>query len=260
MSVFADYGCYYDLLYRDKDYQGEAEYVADLLKRFGSGSGSLLDMGCGTGGHAVIFAQMGFEIVGIDLSEQMITSAQKKLHEVDGEVAEKVCFEVGDIRALDLNRKFDAIVSLFHVISYQTENEDLRSVFAGARQHLKPGGIFIFDFWYGPGVLTDRPEVRDKVLTDGAVQIQRTARPRMICNKNCVEVNFELTIEDKATKRKERIEESHRMRYLFLPEVREYLRAGGFELAFAYKWLSDKEPDFDSWQVCCGAVLREDGE
>ena len=45
MSVFADYGCYYDLLYRDKDYQGEAEYVADLVKRFGSVGRSLLDMG-----------------------------------------------------------------------------------------------------------------------------------------------------------------------------------------------------------------------
>lgn len=260
MSVFADYGCYYDLLYRDKDYQGEAEYVADLVKRFGSGSGSLLDMGCGTGGHAIIFAQMGFEVVGIDLSKQMIAEARKKLLEVSGEVTGKVCFEVGDIRTLNLGRKYDAVVSLFHVMSYQTENEDLRSVFERAREHLKPGGIFVFDFWYGPGVLTERPEVREKVLADGAVEIHRTARPRMLCNENCVQVNFELTIEDKATRQTERIEESHRMRYLFLPEVKEYLRGGGFELAFAYEWLSDKEPGFDSWQVCCGAVLRGGGE
>lgn len=260
MSVFADYGCYYDLLYRDKDYQGEAEYVADLVKRFGSGSGSLLDMGCGTGGHAIIFAQMAFEVVGVDLSEQMIAEAQKKLLEVGGEVTEKVCFEAGDIRTLNLGRKFDAAVSLFHVMSYQTKNEDLHSVFERAREHLKPGGIFVFDFWYGPGVLTDRPEVREKVLTDGAIEIHRTARPRMICNDNCVDVNFELTIEDKATKQTERIEESHRMRYLFLPEVKGYLESTGFDFAFAYEWLSDKEPGFDSWQVCCGAVLREGDE
>lgn len=257
MSVFADYGCYYDLLYRDKDYKAEAEYVAGLLERFGAGGSSLLDMGCGTGGHAVIFAQMSFDVVGIDLSEQMIKEARKKLLEAGGEIAEKVCFEVGDIRALDLNRKFDAIVSLFHVMSYQTENEDLHSVFERTGEHLKPGGLFVFDFWYGPGVLTDRPEVREKVLADGAVEIHRTARPRMLCNDNCVEVDFELTIEDKATRRTERIEESHRMRYLFLPEVKEYLHTSGFELAFAYEWLSDKEPGFDSWQVCCGAVLRE---
>ena len=208
----------------------------------------------------MIFAQMGFEVVGIDLSEQMIAEAQKKLREVGGEVAEKVCFEVGDIRTLNLGQKFDAVVSLFHVMSYQIRNEDLRSVCERAREHLKPGGIFVFDFWYGPGVLTEKPAVREKLLRDGEIEVRRIARPRMLCNENCVEVNFELTIEDKATAQTERIEECHHMRYLFLPEVKGYLDSTGFDFAFAYEWLSEKEPGFDSWHVCCGAVLREGGE
>ena len=63
----------------------------------------------------------------------------------------------GDIREIRLNKRFDTVIALFHVISYQTTNEDVTAAFETARQHLNSGGIFIFDISYGPAVLTERP-------------------------------------------------------------------------------------------------------
>src|ERR1051325_10396521 len=80
--------------------------------------------------------------------------------------AERVRFVKGDARNVRLGRRFGAVISLFHVMSYQTTNEDLSASFITAREHLERGGIFLFDCWYGPGVLTDRPSVTVKHLSD----------------------------------------------------------------------------------------------
>ena len=58
---------------------------------------------------------------------------------------------------IELKRGYDVVVALFHVISYLPDNSDLEAAFARIREHMKPGGILIFDYWYGPAVLTDRP-------------------------------------------------------------------------------------------------------
>ena len=161
-SVFADYSRYYDLLYRDKDYLSEANYVAGLIHRFNSTAQSILELGSGTGIHASLLAENGFTVHGIERSPEMLaqTLALTEKNVVSGH--ELLAFSQGDIRDIRLNRRFDAVISLFHVISYQTANDDVFSTFQTAREHLNPGGIFIFDIWYGPAVLTDRPAVRIK--------------------------------------------------------------------------------------------------
>ena len=76
---------------------------------------------------------------------------------VEKKTAGGLTFTTGDIRDIRLNQRFDVVIALFHVISYQTTNDDVTAAFQTARQHLNPGGIFIFDVWYGPAVLTERP-------------------------------------------------------------------------------------------------------
>ena len=68
-------------------------------------------------------------------------------------------------------------------------------------------------------------------------------------------MNYDFEVIDKASGSVEGFEESHRMRYLFLPEIRELLRQVGMEEAFCYEWMTRNEPGFDSWSVCCGAVF-----
>ena len=78
-TVFSDYARYYDLLYRDKDYAAEAEYVAGLIRKFHPSARSILELGSGTGMHAIHLAKQGYEVTGIDISPDMINIASNNV-------------------------------------------------------------------------------------------------------------------------------------------------------------------------------------
>jgi SAM-dependent methyltransferase len=249
--VFDEYARYYDLLYADKDYPGEVDYCLDRIKRCGADPRSVLDLGCGTGRHAIELANRGIQVCGVDLSEPMIRIAQSKVASRSQSAAGGIRFSNADIRNLNLNQTFDAVICLFHVLSYQTTNDDLKAVFAVARRHLRPGGLFLFDFWYGPAVLNLRPQTRDKVLEDEVLRVRRHSTPTLYPNENLVQVDFNLDLFNKQTHQSAAIHESHRMRYLFLPEIQQFTRDAGLEFLSACEWLTDKAPGLDSWSVVC---------
>jgi len=168
-QVFDAYAAYYDLLYQDKDYQTEADFVHALLAKHGvPAGGQILELGCGTGKHAECFARMGYTLHGVDMSPAMVDVANARK---PADVAAKLEFAVGDVRDVWVAKQFDAVISLFHVASYQTTNADLLAMFKTAATHLKPGGVFLFDCWYGPAVLSDRPVMRVKRMQNDAVEV-----------------------------------------------------------------------------------------
>lgn len=189
VAIFADYARYYDLLYRDKDYAAEAEYVADLIHKFHPSAKSILEFGSGTGIHARLLAEQAFTVHGIERSPEMLDrclALAENMEARDG----RLTFTPGDIREIRLNKRFDTVIALFHVISYQITNEDVTAAFDTARYHLKAGGIFIFDVWYGPAVLTQLPSVRIKRVSDEHLAITRIAEPDFYPNENRVDVNY----------------------------------------------------------------------
>jgi SAM-dependent methyltransferase len=249
MSVFDHYARYYDLLYRDKDYAAEADFVADLIRTHAPRAHTLLELGCGTGRHAELLARQAFATHGVDLSEGMLADAERRRGNLSDELRERLAFSRGDVRGLRLGRQFDAVISLFHVMSYMTKPQDLERAFATARAHLAPGGIFLFDFWYGPAVLCDPPMVRVKRMFDDQLEVIRIAEPTLYPNENCVDVNYEVHIREKGTEMVNCLRERHRMRYLFLPEIRELLGRNGMEPLSFREWLTGKEPDCSTWNV-----------
>lgn len=249
MNVFGNYARYYDLLYRDKDYAGEAQFVHNLLKNYAPSTKSILELGCGTGYHAVLLAKEGYQFHGVDLSAQMLQRATDRLSHLPKPLASRLEFSQGDIRTIRLNKQFDAVLSLFHVISYQTTNEDLLAAFATAKAHLKPGGVFIFDCWYGPAVLSDRPSVRLKRLEDELISVIRIADSLMYPNENLVDVNYQVFIKQKNTGVVEELQETHKMRYLFTPEIKSLFVESGFKYVESREWMTNREPGFDTWGV-----------
>jgi SAM-dependent methyltransferase len=245
-EVFDAYAAYYDLLYRDKDYAGEARYVQSLLRRHGVSDGNILELGCGTGKHAEQLGRLGFSVHGLDLSPSMVELARKR---TPADLDSRLQFDVGDARSARLHRKFDAAISLFHVASYQTTNDDLAGMLTTAATHLKTGGIFVFDFWYGPGVLTDPPVERVKRLEDGVIQVTRTAKPTLRPNENIVDVHYQVQVKQNRNGMIADIGETHSMRYLFLPEVRLMLQSAGMDLLQAERWMSQEELGCESWQA-----------
>ena len=148
-------GAYYDLFYKDKDYENEARCVHQKLIDNNIRGKKLLELGCGTGKHAKILTEFGYKILGIEKSHSMIDSAVK--------IKNFECRQ-GDIRQIKLREKFDSVISLFHVISYQTTNESLLSVFKTAFESLKENGLFLFDVWYAPAVIHQKPTIRIKKI------------------------------------------------------------------------------------------------
>lgn len=250
MSNFGGYAHYYDLLYRDKDYRGEATFVREILSAYCHSLTTVIELGCGTGLHAKFMAEDGLEIHGVDLSNEMLDTARERLIGLPSDVKNRLHFTQGDIRNVRLNERADAVVSLFHVVSYQTTNKDLLAAFVTAKEHLIKGGVFLFDVWYGPAVLRNFPETRVKRLEDENVVVTRLAEPLVNPNDNIVDVHYQVFIKRKADGVFEEIREVHPVRYLFRPELEEIACQAGLEIIDAFEWLTKKPPGFDTWGVC----------
>lgn len=244
--VFDSYARYYDLLYRDKDYAAEAAYVGSRLKRHAPRAARILELGCGTGAHAAHLAQMGYAVHGVDQSDSMLARAAARRASLAAETAARLSFGRGDVRTVRTGAMYDAVVSLFHVMSYQVTNADLQAAFATAAAHLTPGGLFLFDFWYGPAVLAQRPETRVKRLEDDSIKVTRIAEPVMRENECVVDVNYTVFIEEKGSGSVRQVRETHRMRYLFLPELA-LLQGVAFRERASWAWMSDGDPGPHSW-------------
>lgn len=258
MQIFGNYARYYNLLYRDKDYAAEAKFVENLLEKYAPKAQTLLELGCGTGNHATLLASK-YDVCGIDLSLDMLEQAKQRQLNLPPTPAFKLQFVQGDIRSIRLERKFDAVISLFHVFSYQTTNRDLQAAFATAKAHLNPGGVLIFDCWYGPGVLGDPPTVRVKRLKDEEITVTRIAEPALYPNDNLVDVRYQVFIKNKSRNAVEELEETHKMRYLFKPEIDLFLDINEFELLAYGEWMTGNEPVAKTWNVYFIAKVLEAG-
>ncbi|MDR1534851.1 MAG: class I SAM-dependent methyltransferase [Planctomycetota bacterium] len=246
MEEFAAYAHYYDLLYRDKDYRAEANFVLEALARAGRRPRSLLELGCGSGRHAFAMAAAGVEVWAVDRSESMLALARQRAPALPVDCPQPR-FLPGDAGKLRLERSFDAATALFHVMSYQTSEDEAMAVFDGVGRHLERGGLFFFDFWHGPGVLRDPPGERVKVMEDDSMRVERTARPAHRVRDNLVEVRYSLRVHDKIEGGDECLEETHRLRYWFLPELRRLAECTGLAVAGCGAWMTGEPPGPDAW-------------
>jgi len=251
-KVFDAYASYYDLLYQDKDYQNEIQYILRTLEKNGVSNGNILELGSGTGKHAEELAKVGFNVHGVDLSPLMVNVANKRKNET---CWNQLQFEVGDIRNFRVNKYFDAVISLFHVASYQIKNDDISAMFETAAQHLRHDGVFIFDYWYGPGVLSDPPAIRQKRLENEDIEVFRIAEPVMHPNENVVDVNYCVQVKQKDNGKITELNETHRMRYLFIPEILQF-SSPWFKVKTNFAWMKSSTPSFSDW-YCVSTLIKK---
>ncbi|WP_309736620.1 class I SAM-dependent methyltransferase [Chamaesiphon sp. OTE_75_metabat_556] len=249
MTVFGNYARYYDLLYQDKDYIGETQFIHQLVQTNAPDTATILELGCGTGHHAILLAKEGYSVCGVDLSAEMLQYASERLDRVSPELRARLEFSQGDLRQVRFDRQFDVVLSLFHVISYQTTNADLLAAFTTAKMHLKPGGLLIFDVWYGPAVLSDPPTVRVKRLENESIQVTRIAEPIVYPNKNLVAVNYHAFVKDKNSSAIDELSETHTMRYLFKPELELLFSQLQMQIVDDREWLTDRRSGLNTWGV-----------
>lgn len=246
MSQFHDYADYYDTLYKEKDYAAECDFVEQMMRQYSNLSvKTILDLGCGTGGHALALARRGYLVTGVDISSKMVQRARSKAERDNLPLT----LQMGDVRHLDLQSQFDAAICMFAVMNYLTTNADIQQACDSVRKHLHPGGIFVFDFWNGLAVLRALPSVRVKEIKDGGLNLIRIAQPRLDAYHHLCEVEYHVLVTRDGQVADE-IKETHRLRFLFPQEIAHYLEEAGFELLKICPFLNaEGRVDENEWNI-----------
>jgi len=248
MNPFNLYSQYYDLLYKNKNYQMESEHVLKLIQKHLTESCSkIINLGCGTGSHDRYWLEKEIEVIGVDQSSEMLQEAARKNEKYLNQ--RKARYVQSDLTILNLGETSKVVVSLFDVFSYLTTNESLDLGFSAVSKHLEKGGLFIFDAWYGPCVLTEQPIKKTRTLENEEIHVSRFTEPVLLVNENRVDVHFTIDIQDKKTGKHEIHKELHPVRYLFLPEVKNLARKYGFELLYTEGSMTGKPLGTDTFSA-----------
>ena len=141
MAGYKDFAFFYDLLMKNADYESRFDYIIGLLAENGIGEGILLDMACGTGTLSKMFAQKGFDVVGVDASEEMLSKAQEKKLEENFDAL----FLCQKMEELDLFGTLDAAGCTLESLNHVTEKEKIREIFRRVALFMNDGGVFVFD-------------------------------------------------------------------------------------------------------------------
>lgn len=135
-------------------------------------------------------------------------------------------------------------------MSYQSTDGDLQKSFQTAKIHLKPGGIFLFDCWYGPAVENDPPVRRVQRYKTGEAVVMRIAEPVRAPLANTVDVHYHIAVTNGTGETMNELKEVHRMRYLFQAEVDGFSAQAGFMPVASHAWMTHLPPASDNWSAC----------
>jgi SAM-dependent methyltransferase len=237
----------YDLFYADKPYHAEAQFVAEQLSSRGvSGSSRLLEIACGTGRHARHLENLGYQIVAVDYSEDMLEIARRSAQECGS----KVDFRFGDMRELALpDEPFDAAVCLFDSIGYAQSNEGILKSLCQIAKHVKVGGWFVFEFWHAAAMLRSFEPVRVRRWKTDDGEILRISETSLESQKQLAHVNY--TVYDMCSLGSYySFSETQTNRYFLIQEMAAMLENSGWEAPHWYSGFSKvKEIDETTWHV-----------
>jgi len=254
IQTYKKYSQYYDMFYTDKDYKGETDFILRHLKKFSRKSLNLLSLGCGTCNYELLMAKRGYKIAGIDMSTGMLKVAEEKIKK--SHLESKIRIYQKDVRNFTFKEKFDSAFSMFNVVGYQTKNEEFEAMLKNVNDSLKAGGIFMFDCWYMPAVLKDKPVDKVKEVKDGQRRVLRLTRSKLNKEGNIIEINFKV-LELKSKKLLFEIEETHYVRFWSIPELTYFLDRAGFSVVEICNFMDEKTKVSDNnWNIFVVARKR----
>ena len=246
MDVYTGFAGVYDTFMDNIPYEEWSQYVEGLLKEHNVQDGLVVDMGCGTGKITELLALKGYDMIGIDNSEEMLSIAREKLMEYEEKDPRKsILYLLQDMREMELYGTVRAAVSICDSMNYILEDEELLEVFRLVNNYLDEKGIFIFDLnteYKYREILGDRNicENRD----DASFIWENYYYPEQAINE------YDLTIyvqeEDDHFLR---MEESHYQRAYSLERVKELLLQAGMEFVVAYDAFTKEPPKADSERI-----------
>ena len=142
MEAYSDFSYVYDTFMDETPYEEWCEFLTETLKTAGIKDGLVLDLGCGTGTMTELLAQKGYDMIGVDMSDQMLGIAMEKKEQSGN----NILYLQQDMREFELYGTVRAVVCVCDSVNYLLEEEDLLETFELVNNYLYPEGLFIFDF------------------------------------------------------------------------------------------------------------------
>ena len=238
-----EYARYYDLFYQGKDYSHEVDYLEEIFKKFQKDVRSILDLGCGTGLHTQELIKRGYEVTGLDLSEEMLARARER--------NPSATFTKGDMSNFVLNKKFDVIICMFSAMGYLTENHQIERFFRSIKNHLVKNGLLILDVWNGLGVMHELPSIRERKVEVDTIRIVRTATPSLDVKHHINTVRYLVKVYDLPLEKLiTEYTETHIVRFFFPMELKKYMEDAGFELLhLCPSYAVNEELSYKHWNM-----------
>lgn len=234
---------YYDILYQWKDYDKDVNDFLYLSKEIlGRSLTSLLDLGCGTGNHAIHFAQKGIFVVGVDLSKDQIAIARRKA----AKKALSIEFIVSDMTKIELDKQFDAAAIFFGGFGYLLIDEEIIQFFNNVHRLVKPDGFLFFEFWHTLGV---RPNSSHYTIAQ--------EKNLKIIRVNTTEFDIKtgiatMPMQHFVSREKQLVEEfteTHQLRTYTIPHLKSLIRQSPWMLTHLYSgnFSDDRETRTPKW-------------
>lgn len=242
----------YDLFYAEKPYAAEAAFVNECLTKFSVGPHKrVLEIACGTGTHAFHLETSGRDLVATDYSEAMLRRAQQKA----AEKSSRVEFQLQDMTQLEVSgAPFDAVICLFDAIGYVQTNEALAKVFHGVHKHLRPEGLFVFEFWHAAAMLRHYDPVRVRRWETPDSTVLRISETSLDVANQLSRVTYSI-YELNNDGSYSTLIETQVNRYFLLQEMATWLTSSGFTPVKWFAGFTDDETITDeTWHIV--AVAR----
>ncbi len=251
MEAYTSFASVYDTFMDNIPYEEWGAYLRDLLKEYGVYDGLVLDLGCGTGTMTEILAADGYDMIGIDNSEEMLEIAAEKKEGSGSDIL----YLLQDMREFELYGTVKAVVSICDSVNYITEEEDLEEVFRLVNNYLDPGGIFIFDF---NTVYKYKEVIGSQTIAESREDCSFIWDNYYYEDEEINEYELSLFIKEKDSELYKKYVETHFQKAYNLETIRRLIEQSGLEFIIAYNAFSREKPSDESERIY--VIARERGK
>lgn len=245
MEAYTGFAQVYDMFMDDVPYEAWSRYLTGLLKEYGVEEGLVLELGCGTGNMTRLLSEAGYDMIGVDNSEEMLRIAGEAAGSGDGMGKEPdILYLLQDMREFELYGTVSAAVSICDSMNYIMEEDELFQVFRLVNNYLDAGGVFIFDL--------NTPYKYEEILADNVIAENREDCAFIWENYYDREsgINeYDLSIYAKEEELFRRYQELHYQRAYSLETVKKLLLKAGMEYVAAYDAFTREPPKENSERI-----------
>jgi SAM-dependent methyltransferase len=235
---YKTYSRYYDLLNKSKNYEGEVNFLDGIFRQ--RGMKTILDVGCGTASHLIPLKKKGYDVEGVDASEEMRKIAEGKLRQENLEAV----IHPRDFLELDLGKKFDAVIMMWFFLNHFPTEAQISAVLKNASKHTKKGGLCVID----AGIFSiDKDKVFYDVqhaATEGGLSVKAVAKNVCSARDQTRMITYGYLVDDNGKKSEFRDEEPVCHKAIQLDQLKNWLESAGLHFLFARNFHNPDE-NFD---------------